>query len=234
MDEPPERMGQGHPARLRPASAGPTRAPGGWRGRGILETVMGFEALWAVATVAVLVLLTWRSPWGQRFGDLFEGRIAGSDIVAPFDLDLPDEARTAERIEQARRAVDDLYLFDARAGDRVEQEIDEGLLPGAKQGPADPAVAAALRSPRGQEALAAMCRIARVILSEKIIARSDTLPRDRAITVRYFGGAAETSLRDPSQITDIGRRGAGRARRRRGCRAWTRRSPRRPASGSPG
>jgi hypothetical protein len=199
MGEPPERRraplqeAAGSAAAHRAASPGPPL-------KRLLDSILRAELVWAFATVAILVALTWRSPWGRRLGELFEGRMVATDIVAPFDLDLPDEVRTAERIEQARRAVDDVYLFDAKAGERLEAELAEALAPGSPQAPADPALAEALRGPRGHEALAELGRIGRELLSEKIVARTDTLPHDRAITVRYFGAPSEVSLRDLSRI----------------------------------
>ncbi len=152
----------------------------------------------------MLVALTWRSPWGRRLGELFEGRIVTSDIVAPFDLEIPDEARTSERIEQARRAVDDVYLFDAKAGERVEQELGEALAPGSAQGPADPALAAALRGPRGPETIAALREDRRAGSSPRRSSPARTPSRATArITVRYFGAGAEASLRDVGRIMDI-------------------------------
>lgn len=172
-------------------------------GRGI-AVVLGVEAAWAVLAVLVLLLLTWRSPWGVHYGKLFEGRIAESDIVASFQVEIPDETRTSERVEQARRAVNDVYVFDAKAAERLDLDLQSALTKGALPGSADSIwVSSVLRGPGGAEAAAAIRQIAQTVLTEKIVARLDTLPQGRAISVRYFGEPTEIVLHDLSRVIDL-------------------------------
>jgi membrane-associated HD superfamily phosphohydrolase len=167
-----------------------------------IDFALRHESLWAAATVLLLLLLTWRPPWGQSFGALFEGRIADADVTAPFDVEIRDDVRTAERREQARRAVDDVYVFDDKAAARLEHDLQEGASAGSLSGAADPALAAVLR--RGHaEVLHALQQVARTVVSERIVARRDTLPQGHAITVRFLGEPDETSVRDQSRIIDI-------------------------------
>jgi putative nucleotidyltransferase with HDIG domain len=120
-----------------------------------------------------------------------------------LDVEIPAEARTAERVEQARRAVDDVYVFDGKAAERIDAETEEAFARGSLPGSPDQALSAALRGPHGAETIRQMRGILRAILSEKIVARRDTLPQARAITVRDVGGTSETTLRDLSRIVDF-------------------------------
>ena len=206
MDDPPSSGGLNDEGGSAAGSAMPPRA-GGWLSthlRAWTEAVARRNWLWAVVFVLALLAFTWRSPWAERFGgELFEGRMAESDIVAPFDVEIADEVRTAEGVEQARRAVDDVYVFDTQAADRIDRELDEAYAAGTLPGRPDPALAAALRGPKGAEAMRQIRQIVRTILSEKIVARLETLPQGRAIAVRDRRGSGEASLRDLSRVIDL-------------------------------
>lgn len=181
----------------------PRRLLGAVRLRGAIDAVLRHEWVWAVGTVLLLLLLTWRPPWGKSFGELFEGRIADSDVTAPFDVEIRDEVRTDERRQQARRAVDDIYVFDDKAGVRIERDLQDNVPASALPGSPDPAVGAILRRGHG-EVLRAVRGIVRTVFDERlIVARPDTLPQGRSISVRSLGELEAAPLRDPSRIIDL-------------------------------
>ena len=188
-----------------PREASPGAGEGGRLGRlrRSLDIVLGREIVWAGVAVALFALLSWRSPWTEGLRDLSEGRIATFDLVVPIDVEIPDEPRTAEAREHARRAVDEVYTFEPRANARLDAELQEGFATGTLPGSPDPALAAALRRPGRGEPMGAIRQVLRAVLSEKIVARRDTLPQGRGITVRYFGETTEMSLPDLTGVIDL-------------------------------
>src|SRR5262245_25501233 len=170
-----------------PAPPAPRHMVGAVRLRSAIDAALRHEWIWAIVTVVLLVLLTWRPPWGKSFGELFEGRIADSDVTAPFDVEIRDDVRTDERRQQARRAVDDIYVFDDQAAARLERDLPDNVPASALPGSPDPSVAAILRRGHG-DVLRAVRGVVHTVFGEKmIVARPDTLPQGRSISVRYLG-----------------------------------------------
>ena len=167
------------------------------------DACLRHDILWAGLCIIVFVALAWHTPWTEGFEDLAEGHLAQADLIAPFDLDIPDEARTSQSREQARRTVDDVYIFEQKANARLDQEIEEGFASGAPPGAPAPGLLETLTRPGGADLLDVIRRILRDELSEMIVARRDALPQDRGITVRYLGEGAEITLQDPSRIMDL-------------------------------
>src|SRR5206468_4274077 len=85
------------------------------RARHAADAALRRDWIWAGLLVLVLVGLAWHTPWTEGFEGLAEGHLAQADLVAPFDLEIPDEARTQQSREQARRAVDEVYVFEQAA-----------------------------------------------------------------------------------------------------------------------
>src|SRR5436309_6971171 len=203
MDDPPVSLPSGGPDPAGPRLQVLRRVLRDWHVRDLIDFLLNHDSLWAVLAVGLFLVLMWRNPWGEKFGDLFEGRIADADIVAPFDVEIPDEARTAESREQARRAVNDVYVFDAKAADRLDRDLQKEAASGRLPGSPSPVLEAALTKSRGGEPLRALRQIASSVLSEMIVARRDTLPQGRAITVKYFEEPTEITLRELSRVIDL-------------------------------
>lgn len=203
MDKDPPVEGPEGPRRPERSARATPAARAARRLRKWVDFALGHDALWAVVAVLGFVALAWHSPWIESFEDLAEGRITRADIVAPFDVEIPDEARAEESREQARRAIDEVYTFEPRANARLDRELLEGPESGSFPGSPDPAFVAILRKPGGGEILNALRQIVRDALAEMIVARRDTLPQGRAITVRYFGEGSEITLHDPRRVIDV-------------------------------
>jgi hypothetical protein len=138
--------------------------------RGAIEVALGLDPLWAIVAVLGFILLAWRVPWNESLEDLTEGRIARADIVAPFDVEVPDEARAEEIREAARRAVDEVYIFEPKASARVDRELRD-FSAGGPPGSLDPALAS-VPPDRGGPPTESVRR--RPDALQMIVARSDT------------------------------------------------------------
>ena len=148
MDKDPPASGAGAPKPGRPPFPGGERA-GSRRFRAALDLALKHDAVWLVLVVAVLTFLCWRSPWTENFDAAAEGRIASADLVVPYDVEVPDEARTAAIREQARRNVGDVYVFEQRANERLDRDLEAAFASGSLPGLPDAAFVPARRKASG-------------------------------------------------------------------------------------
>ncbi len=221
-DEPmPDPIPAGEPD---PEAGGLVRVRAGIQGA--IQAAMRHEALWGIAGAAMLTLLLARTPLGLRFEGLVVGQPAPRDIVVPVTVEIPDAARTAVLREEARRRTAYAYVFDPSAARRAEQTIAAAFEAGRRalstrggRG-AEAAIAAAqavLPPGVGTDVAETLARAgfpperekelratARALGSEMIVARADSLPSDRPISVRTLGGDnRETLLTDFDRVLDL-------------------------------
>ena len=120
------RSGRGpHAVNDEPPSSGP-RFPALARGRNALmrsaTRILGADRWWSLAFVLVALLLFVDISPPPAAG-LHAGDLAPGDLLAPRDLQLPDESQTEALRTEARATVPPVYLYDRIQGDRLAADL---------------------------------------------------------------------------------------------------------------
>ena len=90
------------------------------------DSILGADVGWSLALVLLSLLMLGNQRCAARIEPMALGEIAPHDIVAPEDLLVVDATLTAERREEQRLAVPDVYVHDTERAQALGcLELDE-------------------------------------------------------------------------------------------------------------
>ena len=177
-----------------PPSSGP-RFPALARSRSALmrsaTRILGADRWWSLAFVLVALLLFVDVSPPPAAG-LHAGERAPSDLLAPRDLQLPDESQTEALRAEARATVPPVYLYDRIQGDRLAADLAK-LLERARRGEESDLLPAAALAALNDGATASavtdtLTGAVRRAMNQKVVSNRTRLAMEPGILLREMPG----------------------------------------------
>ncbi|MEW5806880.1 MAG: HDIG domain-containing metalloprotein [Acidobacteriota bacterium] len=195
------------------------------------NTLLGFTPFWNVLFVMLLIILASQHSCGGRFERFSAGEVAPYDIVSPFDFEIPDEKRTTERREEARRNSIDVYSYDSRKAERfisslniITDELsllppEQVSIPSATDREHTPSldrilsrlpkdvtiyqIQALRKVSQDEKALKSIILDLSRIVNRKIVTSKASLPEGKRIIIKYYHERKEEIVNDFNGIIDL-------------------------------
>jgi len=152
------------------------------------DRVFAANLVWSTALAAVIVLLLAGERCAGGYPRLAVSAPAPYDVLAVEDVEVPDEAATAERRQAARAAVPNVYVHDTQKAQALERAFTQELDATIELPPAERQLAIGWL----REAMAGL-----------VVANKPLLARERAITVVELPQRREMTLHEYSGIADL-------------------------------
>lgn len=92
--------------------------------RKMADVLLSLTAFWNILFILILILLASPQKCGGRMEKFSAGQVAPYDIASPFDFEIPDEKRTTERREEARRNSIEVFSYDSRKAERLISSLN--------------------------------------------------------------------------------------------------------------